>query len=366
MMAPLTDDAGETLGNVPSQWYDGGNQEYHSRGHMTRRLASRDSLSEPLPGQRVTYFLAPGRKNDALVACVRALEEAVPSSLIPSSYYCATTTSYRSNCEVSRHLAPRLHLAYYLNRQFIPPLERVVELLGENLHEWLSDLPRYHPSSGAIRHSTLMISQQATQLNNIYPGLNSSNSFIFPLRRLGSCSSLISSPAPNVNPASPAPEFGEVDEPASLSSTPLLGRPHSKVLTCNETSPTHFGIGSGISDKPCRPVVQYHRRSYRRGRIGQTACHQRQISSSLAARSIMRTFLRAGRPQICPSCGSVLRPEDKADMIGADGARNRRDGRTDSDRLGHCRACIANRPGVLTNSLVRHGLEVSNWFTLRI
>ncbi|VEL34420.1 unnamed protein product [Protopolystoma xenopodis] len=39
-MAPLSDDVdydtGETIGNVPSQWCDAGNHEYHVRGHGTR------------------------------------------------------------------------------------------------------------------------------------------------------------------------------------------------------------------------------------------------------------------------------------------------------------------------------------------
>ncbi|VEL26706.1 unnamed protein product [Protopolystoma xenopodis] len=35
-MAPLTDDFGEMLGNVPSQWCNGGTHEYYGGGHWTR------------------------------------------------------------------------------------------------------------------------------------------------------------------------------------------------------------------------------------------------------------------------------------------------------------------------------------------
>ncbi|KAF7233363.1 hypothetical protein EG68_05930 [Paragonimus skrjabini miyazakii] len=108
---------------------------------VTRRLLSLDPRAEPAVGERVVYFVAPGRTDQTLISCVRAVAELCP--LIMS----ATT-----DLAVGRRvLAPRLNLSYYLDKQLIPPLERFAQLLGWNVQRWLSDLPR-HPTIPGHRH----------------------------------------------------------------------------------------------------------------------------------------------------------------------------------------------------------------------
>ncbi|KAH8858584.1 DNA polymerase zeta catalytic subunit [Schistosoma japonicum] len=63
-----------------------------------------------------------------------------------------------------RVLAPRLNYAYYLDKQFIPPIERMTQIIGWRVRTWLSELPRYLTS----RHHRYI--------------LNSGSSYLFPPR----------------------------------------------------------------------------------------------------------------------------------------------------------------------------------------
>lgn len=96
-----------------------------------RRLTSIDSGREPLAGERVTYFLAPGRPSETLIGCVRASQE-VWSPLM----------SVNSSHSIS---SPALNLTFYLDHQLLPPLRRFTQLVsgtGWNPDTWLCDLPR--------------------------------------------------------------------------------------------------------------------------------------------------------------------------------------------------------------------------------
>ncbi|CAH8642458.1 unnamed protein product [Dicrocoelium dendriticum] len=99
---------------------------------VARRLLALDPRAEPLVNERVVYFLAPGRLNQTLISRVRALPELYPPVVISSPI-----TATR------RALPPRLHLGYYLDKQLIPPLARMAQLIGWNVPLWLNDVPRY-------------------------------------------------------------------------------------------------------------------------------------------------------------------------------------------------------------------------------
>ncbi|CAH8579391.1 unnamed protein product [Heterobilharzia americana] len=99
---------------------------------VARRLLSLDPRSEPLRGERVVYYVTSGRSDQTLLSCVRSIHEIYPSIWIAGK----SATSRRV-------LAPRLNFAYYLDKQFIPPIERMTQVIGWRVRTWLSDLPRF-------------------------------------------------------------------------------------------------------------------------------------------------------------------------------------------------------------------------------
>nr|VZI49140.1 unnamed protein product [Spirometra erinaceieuropaei] len=100
---------------------------------VARRLMSVDANFEPLVGERVTYYIAPGKPSEALIGGVRAAQEAWPLIFFNEG---ERTVSCR------RAPAPSLNLAFYLDHQLLPPIARFAELLGWNVQAWLHDLPR--------------------------------------------------------------------------------------------------------------------------------------------------------------------------------------------------------------------------------
>ncbi|CAL8084139.1 unnamed protein product [Calicophoron daubneyi] len=103
---------------------------------IARRLLSLDPRGEPAVGERVVYYVAPGRPDQTLISCIRSIPEIYP----PVSQLAAGRSR--------RAMAPRLNLAYYLDKQLIPPLTRMADLLGWHVYQWLSDLPRYQTVQG--------------------------------------------------------------------------------------------------------------------------------------------------------------------------------------------------------------------------
>ncbi|CAI2731232.1 unnamed protein product [Schistosoma spindalis] len=102
---------------------------------VAKRLLSMDPRGEPSRGERVVYYVAAGRSDQTLLSCVRSVHEIYPSLWITGK----STTSRRV-------LGPRLNYAYYLDKQFIPPIERMTQVIGWRVRTWLSELPRYFTS----------------------------------------------------------------------------------------------------------------------------------------------------------------------------------------------------------------------------
>ncbi|KAG5454784.1 DNA polymerase zeta catalytic subunit [Clonorchis sinensis] len=103
---------------------------------VARRLIALDTAAEPAVGERVAYYVTPGRPDQTILSCLRSLAELGPP-ITPSG----------TNFSVRRALPPRLNLSYYLDKQLLPPLNRITQLLGWKVHQWLHDLPRYQVSS---------------------------------------------------------------------------------------------------------------------------------------------------------------------------------------------------------------------------
>ncbi|VEL42571.1 unnamed protein product [Protopolystoma xenopodis] len=70
-MAPLTGDAGETFGNVPNQWSNVGNHEYHGRGRGT------SYVPQSLPGAPTKF-----RKQDR----TNTIRQALCNTLISENF----------------------------------------------------------------------------------------------------------------------------------------------------------------------------------------------------------------------------------------------------------------------------------------
>uniref|UniRef100_A0A5K4FAI1 DNA polymerase zeta catalytic subunit n=1 Tax=Schistosoma mansoni TaxID=6183 RepID=A0A5K4FAI1_SCHMA len=118
---------------------------------VAKRLLSMDPRGEPLRGERVVYYVAAGRSGQTLLSCVRSIHEIYPSLWITGK----STLSRRV-------LGPRLNYAYYLDKQFIPPIERMTQVIGWRVRTWLSELPRYLTS----RHHRYILTSEPS---HIYP-----------------------------------------------------------------------------------------------------------------------------------------------------------------------------------------------------
>lgn len=83
-----------------------------------------DPRGEPAVGERVPYYVVPGRPCQALITCIRSVFELSPPV-------------WDSPKDITRRsLSPRLNTAYYLDKQLIPPLTRMVQILGWRMDLW--------------------------------------------------------------------------------------------------------------------------------------------------------------------------------------------------------------------------------------
>ncbi|CAH8531661.1 unnamed protein product [Schistosoma turkestanicum] len=112
---------------------------------VAKRLLSMDPRGEPLRGERVVYYIAAGRSDQTLLSCVRSINEIYPSLWMTTTTDKSTNSSSTSSSS-RRLLGPRLNYAYYLDKQFIPPIERMTQVIGWPVRSWLSELPRYFTS----------------------------------------------------------------------------------------------------------------------------------------------------------------------------------------------------------------------------
>jgi len=83
-----------------------------------RRALSRDRRAEPLVGQRVPYVIVYGTPGLPLIQLVRC-----PRDLLADP-------------------SLRINSTYYITKQILPPIGRILSLLGVDVMRWYSDLPR--------------------------------------------------------------------------------------------------------------------------------------------------------------------------------------------------------------------------------
>ncbi|KAL3313014.1 DNA polymerase zeta catalytic subunit [Cichlidogyrus casuarinus] len=110
---------------------------------VARRLVSLDPNAEPLVGERVAFYMAPGRPDEPLVSTVRSAQEA----------WCPVHWNGDTRGLERRSTYPALNIAYYLDKQLIPPLERMASLCGFNVKLWLMDIPRHNLPENRILSS---------------------------------------------------------------------------------------------------------------------------------------------------------------------------------------------------------------------
>ena len=78
----------------------------------------KDPRAEPLYKERVPYLIAYKENDKALKHCVVSLDEFLSD---PSM---------------------RLNIKYYIEKQMIPPLKRVFDLIGVNVMSWYEEMPK--------------------------------------------------------------------------------------------------------------------------------------------------------------------------------------------------------------------------------
>ncbi|XP_043266558.1 uncharacterized protein DNApol-zeta isoform X2 [Venturia canescens] len=84
---------------------------------LTRRLMRKDPRAVPRTSERVRYVIVAGAPNQALIHCVR------------------------SPWELMRDPGLRPNAIYYVTRVIIPPLNRCLNLMGVDVHEWYKEMP---------------------------------------------------------------------------------------------------------------------------------------------------------------------------------------------------------------------------------
>ncbi|XP_075227107.1 DNA polymerase zeta catalytic subunit [Lycorma delicatula] len=87
---------------------------------LAREWVSKDRRAEPRVGERVPYVIVAGHPGVSLISLVRS-----PYSLL-------NDPGLKVNAE------------YYITRVIIPPLNRCFTLIGTDVHQWYTDLPRKH------------------------------------------------------------------------------------------------------------------------------------------------------------------------------------------------------------------------------
>jgi len=97
-----------------------------------------DANAEPPYGERVPYVIVQGPPGSRLVD--RALD---PLELLDNRYLCSLITAHHYSIH---HSSPqsclRLDATYYITRVLIPPLERIFSLVGADVKQWFTEMPR--------------------------------------------------------------------------------------------------------------------------------------------------------------------------------------------------------------------------------
>ncbi|KAK4468357.1 hypothetical protein MN116_008150 [Schistosoma mekongi] len=247
---------------------------------VARRLLSLDPRGEPLRGERVVYYVAAGRSDQTLLSCIRSVYE-----IYPSLWITGKSTSSR------RVLAPRLNYAYYLDKQFIPPIERMTQIIGWRVRTWLSELPRYLTS----RHHRYI--------------LNSRPSYIYPpisqLANLGSPSSMsILSPASSQLSLITASQHKRRYRP-SLFMRAFVGQPPRMCPSCQSVVPnTSFTDQLGH----CRTCTEGNSRLMNIGMI-KFGCNINRVQSRLNELERICTYCICNRDMKCDTiwlCNNLL------------------------------------------------------------
>ena len=95
-----------------------------------------DPYNEPQYGERVPYVITQGELNSRLVD--RAV---APEDLLNSKYVHLSPDSIDSHI-LNANRTSQLDGMYYISRVLIPPLERILNLVGADVKSWFFDVPR--------------------------------------------------------------------------------------------------------------------------------------------------------------------------------------------------------------------------------
>lgn len=90
---------------------------------LHRRMLAYDRRSEPRVGERVPYVIVYGIPGLPLIQLVRRPIEVLQDSSL------------------------RLNATYYITKQILPPLARVLSLVGIDVFSWYQELPRVSTGS---------------------------------------------------------------------------------------------------------------------------------------------------------------------------------------------------------------------------
>jgi DNA polymerase zeta len=127
-----------------------GRDSYHNvKSIAACQIADRnlveDPLAEPLSGERVPYLIAYGPPGLPLYELVRSPHD------------------FAKNSEL------KLNYEYYIVKQILPPLDRIMSLIGVNVFEWVSQMsfkPKvFHRAAFELGESSLESHQQQSKAN---------------------------------------------------------------------------------------------------------------------------------------------------------------------------------------------------------
>ncbi|ONK63448.1 uncharacterized protein A4U43_C07F15260 [Asparagus officinalis] len=124
---------------------------------VATKAMQNDPRAEPRYGERIPYVVIHGEPGARLV------------DMVVSPYVLLDINS-----------AYRLNELYYIKKQIIPALQRVFGLVGADLNQWFSDLPRLVRPTLAKRHN---IVPRSESLNEIDSDIRSESSKMLPSKR---------------------------------------------------------------------------------------------------------------------------------------------------------------------------------------
>lgn len=97
---------------------------------IANKALARDPLAEPLTGERVPYVIVCGMPGLPLYELVRS-----PYELVDQQYANSNVALANNNNE-----SLKINFEYYVMKQIIPPLQRIMCLLGVNVYDWIKPL----------------------------------------------------------------------------------------------------------------------------------------------------------------------------------------------------------------------------------